>query len=157
MQTGDTSDRASSGRIALALSGGGSRAMAFHLGCLRALRAEGLLDEVVAISAVSGGSVLAALYCSHPGSFDEFERSVRAVLASGFVRPALSVAFTTAEGCKAALSTIPLLVDRMAALAARIVIRPLPIGWRPSPSWLRESPLHRWASRTTILQSVFDE
>jgi NTE family protein len=41
--------------------------MAFHLGCLRALRSEGLLDEVSTISAVSGGSVVAALYCSYPG------------------------------------------------------------------------------------------
>ena len=47
--------------IGLALSGGGSRAMAFHLGCLRALHDEGLLDQVATISAVSGGSVLAAL------------------------------------------------------------------------------------------------
>ena len=36
------------GRIALALSGGGSRAMAFHLGCLRALKAAGILDKLQA-------------------------------------------------------------------------------------------------------------
>ena len=40
-------------RIGLALSGGGSRAIAFHLGCLRALHDYGLLDDVDVISAVS--------------------------------------------------------------------------------------------------------
>lgn len=54
--------------------------MAFHLGCLRALRSEGLLDEVSTISAVSGGSVVAALYCSYPGEFDKFERVIIEVL-----------------------------------------------------------------------------
>jgi predicted acylesterase/phospholipase RssA len=44
--------------LAVALSGGGSRAMAFHLGCLRALHQAGLLERVTIISSVSGGSVL---------------------------------------------------------------------------------------------------
>ena len=61
-----------SDNIALALSGGGSRAMAFHLGCLRALHDLGLLQRVSTITAVSGGSVLAGLYCSYPGDFEEF-------------------------------------------------------------------------------------
>jgi len=39
--------------IALALSGGGSRAIAFHLGCLRALNERGVLQKVSVISAVS--------------------------------------------------------------------------------------------------------
>ena len=49
--------------IALALSGGGSRAIAFHLGCLRALNDRGLLKRVKTVSSVSGGSVIAATYC----------------------------------------------------------------------------------------------
>lgn len=35
--------------IALALSGGGSRAIAFHLGCLRALNSRGLLKNLKTI------------------------------------------------------------------------------------------------------------
>src|SRR4051812_39659144 len=85
----------SGGRIALALSGGGSRAIAFHLGCLRALHAEGILDRVQVISAVSGGSVLAALYCSYDGEFPKFEACVTALLAGGLVEPALKTALTT--------------------------------------------------------------
>src|SRR5271156_6565309 len=102
MTTTDAPPLADDSRIALALSGGGSRAMAFHLGTLRALYATGLLKRVSTISAVSGGSVLAALYCSRPGDFAAFETNAREVLARGFVMPALRNAVMTAEGLKAA-------------------------------------------------------
>ena len=67
-------------KYALALSGGGSRAIAFHLGCMRSLQREGILDKVEVISSVSGGSVLAALYCQHEGDFESFELKVRKIL-----------------------------------------------------------------------------
>lgn len=47
--------------IALALSGGGMRAMLFHLGVLKALAEKGELESVVKISTVSGGSLLVGL------------------------------------------------------------------------------------------------
>ena len=47
--------------IYLALSGGGTRAMAFHLGVLKCLAAENVLDRVKKISTVSGGSLLIGL------------------------------------------------------------------------------------------------
>lgn len=47
--------------IALALSGGGIRAMAFHLGVLRRMAERGLLERVARISTVSGGSLLIGL------------------------------------------------------------------------------------------------
>lgn len=47
--------------IALALSGGGIRAMVFHLGVLRHLAERGLLESVERISTVSGGSLLIGL------------------------------------------------------------------------------------------------
>jgi NTE family protein len=59
--------------IGLALSGGGSRAIAFHLGCLRALNQLGLLDRVKVLSTVSGGSVIGAYYMAHQGDFPSFE------------------------------------------------------------------------------------
>ena len=105
---------AADARIALALSGGGSRAAAFHLGTLRALRATGLLDRVATISAVSGGSVLAALYCSCPGDFDAFEGKARRALARGFVTPALLKAVTTSEGLEAVANVVPIAADRLA-------------------------------------------
>ena len=113
-------------KIALALSGGGSRAIAFHLGCLKALHKAGLLCHVSVISSVSGGSVLAALYCSHPGEFADFERKVREVLTRGFVGRALKTALTTSEGLKAIAAIIPLAIDRTVAFLVRLVLdRPI--------------------------------
>ena len=73
-------------KIGLALSGGGSRAIAFHLGCLRALHDRGLLDRISVLSAVSGGSVIAALYSYNDEPFDKFEARVQDTLSRGLVR-----------------------------------------------------------------------
>ncbi len=76
--------------IGLALSGGGSRAMAFHLGCLRALDDLGILNRVNALSTISGGSVIGAYYAYTPGKeFAEFESDVRRFLTRGFARSLL--------------------------------------------------------------------
>lgn len=69
--------------IALALSGGGARAMAFHLGCLRALHDRKILSKVRVISTVSGGSVLGAYYAYGPADFDTFDKNVVSLLRSG--------------------------------------------------------------------------
>lgn len=47
--------------IALALSGGGIRAMVFHLGVMKHLAERGLLENVDRVSTVSGGSLLVGL------------------------------------------------------------------------------------------------
>lgn len=47
-------------QFGLALSGGGFRAAVYHLGVIRLLRDTGLLSQVSHITAVSGGSVIAA-------------------------------------------------------------------------------------------------
>jgi NTE family protein len=49
-------------KIGLALSGGGYRAAAFHLGTMRKLNQLGLLDKVEVFSTVSGGSITGADY-----------------------------------------------------------------------------------------------
>ena len=49
-------------RIGLALSGGGFRASLFHLGVIRRLEELGIMRRVDTISAVSGGSIIAAYY-----------------------------------------------------------------------------------------------
>jgi NTE family protein len=61
-------------KIGLALSGGGARAIAFHLGCLRALKHLGLLDRVSVLSTVSGGSVIGAYYMANHGDFSSFRK-----------------------------------------------------------------------------------
>ncbi len=71
-------------KIGLCLSGGGSRAMAFHLGCLKASHKHGVLSKVSLISTVSGGSVIGAMYAYSNDSFEEFTARVTQQLASGF-------------------------------------------------------------------------
>src|SRR5947208_336883 len=48
-------------KLAIALSGGGYRAMLFHLGALRRLNEFGLLSVMDRLSTVSGGSVAGAV------------------------------------------------------------------------------------------------
>ncbi len=56
-------------RIALSLSGGGTRAVGFHLGSMAYLGRIGLLDKVRILSTVSGGSAVGmgySVYCKKP-------------------------------------------------------------------------------------------
>ncbi|WP_161604552.1 patatin-like phospholipase family protein [Roseiconus nitratireducens] len=70
-------DLAQPRRLGLALSGGGFRAVLYHLGVIRFLRDAGLLSEVTHITSVSGGSVIGAhlvlnwdRYCGTEQEFD---------------------------------------------------------------------------------------
>ncbi|WP_281004496.1 patatin-like phospholipase family protein [Noviherbaspirillum massiliense] len=54
-------DRAPQPGIGLCLSGGGYRAMIFHLGALIRLNEAGLLSQLTRVSSVSGGSITAAV------------------------------------------------------------------------------------------------
>lgn len=58
---------APSGTLTLALSGGGVRAVAFHVGVLMHLAERGLLEQVNHISSVSGGSLATALVLANAG------------------------------------------------------------------------------------------
>lgn len=65
-------------KIGLALSGGGYRAAAYHIGTLRALHKLNVLDKVDIISSVSGGSITAAYYVLNKDKgFDTFEKSFK--------------------------------------------------------------------------------
>lgn len=65
-------------RIGLALSGGGYRAAAYHIGTLRALHKLNILEKVDVISSVSGGSITAAYYALNKDKgFDTFEKSFK--------------------------------------------------------------------------------
>jgi NTE family protein len=54
-------------RIGLALSGGGFRAAVFHLGVLRYLAEQDLLEQVTQVSSVSGGSLVTGAIFSSAG------------------------------------------------------------------------------------------
>src|SRR5580765_8166629 len=75
-------------KIGLALSGGGFRATLYHLGLVRFLYDAGILPQVTHITAVSGGSIIAAHLAlnwgRYTGSASEFEAVANELLA--FVR-----------------------------------------------------------------------
>jgi predicted acylesterase/phospholipase RssA len=75
MDSGSTTPESSTipakGHIGLALSGGGFRASLFHLGVIRRLEELGIMEDVSVVSAVSGGSIIAAFYLS------EMEKQLR--------------------------------------------------------------------------------
>jgi NTE family protein len=162
MTDGGTSS-AGSPEIGLALSGGGSRAIAFHLGCLRALHNLGILPRVKVISTVSGGSIIGALYATTDAPFTAFDARVRAVLERGLAWPAVRTAVLTMEGPKAlfcfmltgsinlAFQVFAWLLWFVGLMAPRGHRSKFHIkNWRP--------PVRRFASRTTILRrAIHDE
>lgn len=149
-------------KIGLALSGGGSRAIAFHLGCLRALHELDILDTIKVISTVSGGSVIGGLYAAHQGSFPDFERRVRRLLAHGLMRSAVRKAFTTTEGLRALycwvilllVNVINFILSRVAWVISLLFPTDQRSRWRLRFLY---SPIRRFASRTTILRLVLDD
>ena len=77
-------------RIALALSGGGFRAAAFHLGVMRKLQSLGLFSAVDLLSCVSGGSIagaFVALNWGKPSVLDELENylATRSIAVSSVI------------------------------------------------------------------------
>ena len=69
--------------LALCLSGGGYRAMLFHVGALRCVEDNGMLDQVDRVSSVSGGSITAAVLAlnweSSGPDLDVVERDLRSI------------------------------------------------------------------------------
>lgn len=80
-------------RLGLALSGGGFRAAAFHLGVLRGLHSLGLLGRVEVVSAVSGGALLAAAWVARGrDDFPAFSERMRSFLSGDLKRRVLLAA-----------------------------------------------------------------
>jgi NTE family protein len=144
-------------KIGLALSGGGSRAIAFHLGCLRALHDRGILDKVEVLSGVSGGSVIAALYAYSDEPFESFAGRVEEVLARGMVWGIARETFLSFELPKIVVAIS--LAGAAAVLAQTLQL----VGWllglvKLQPSWLGAITNQildlapRFASRTTAFE-----
>ena len=139
--------------IGLALSGGGSRAIAFHLGCFRALHDLRLLDRLQVISSVSGGSVLAAMYAYSSDRFADFDARVVERLRNGFVRDivrALAHPVAIAKILTAILVTGPISL-------LRTVAKVLPKALRARVPLLNEAlptPIRRFYSCTEAFRDV---
>ena len=72
-------------RIGLALSGGGFRATAYHIGTLKKLNELGILGRIEVISCISGGSILGVFYGLHKENFDEFEKKAKVAVQSNVI------------------------------------------------------------------------
>jgi len=123
--------------IALTLSGGGARAIAFHLGCLRALHNKGVLEKVNVISSVSGGSIIAGMYAYWNDSFDDFDQRVVHLLRRGMHKAIVRHLFS------------PRLFPRI--VATNLISRPVS---SIAKLFKRQPPFRRWASRTDALEAA---
>jgi len=72
-------------KIGLALSGGGYRAAAFHLGVLKKLKEMGILDKLHALSTISGGSIAGVYYLLNIDNFEKFQTDFRDCLKTSVI------------------------------------------------------------------------
>jgi NTE family protein len=126
--------------IGLALSGGGSRAIAFHLGCLRALQDRDILSKVSVLSTVSGGSVIGGLYAYSDDSFGEFDRKVVNLLSRGLERR-IVIKLLFSPTLLARVVATNVISSPVAAVASLLGCNP---------------PFRRWASRTDALEAALE-
>lgn len=132
--------------LGLALSGGGSRAIAFHLGCFRALDELGYLKKVDHISSVSGGSLFSALYSFYDEPFSSFNERVNWVLRSGLQMKIASELISPTSLSKI-LSTH--LISGTVSNACSIL--------NFTPFFDLKPPLRRWYSRTNVFMKVLEK
>lgn len=147
--------------IALALSGGGSRAIAFHLGCMRALNDLGILQKTRVISTVSGGSVIGALYAyGNHTSFEEFDAHIVTLLKRGLQWRIVRTALLSTELPKIVTT---LVINGGASFLTALTRSLLGLirwasGWSPKTflHWLTalEESLPFWGSLTTAFEAL---
>ncbi len=70
-------------KVGLALSGGGSRAIAFHYGVFESLHTLKVDKKIDVISSISGGSIIAALWNLYSRDWNIFTEKVEIVLREG--------------------------------------------------------------------------
>ncbi len=148
--------------IGLALSGGGSRAVAFHLGTLRALDDLDLLDEVNVISGVSGGSLMTGIVGYSNAPFRDVDEKTVSFLRTGLVRPALRKLVNPKRLMpliwNVIVVSIPtLLMEILSGFVSRLA-GVLP-GIRPISDVISKChwPLRRRYSRTHVMADVIED
>ena len=136
--------------VGLALSGGGSRAIAFHLGCLRALQDLDLLQRAQVISSVSGGSVISAMYAYSNCSFEEFDTRVVQLLRRGLERDIIADTLTPDAISKSLRGLVITGFYSLARLLRRLREKPT----KSASTSPREPPPARLFSRTEAFRNV---
>ncbi len=145
--------------IGLALSGGGSRAVAFHLGTLRALEDLGLLDEVQIISGVSGGSVMTGLLGYTDDQFSDVDAKTTEFLKRGLVWPSLKKMLHPGRLFQVVAAFAAVMLPTFALkLVLNIASKMISLfpgnsdvnGWLARLRW----PIPRWYSRTHVMRDA---
>lgn len=93
---GDSATPAAPSGIGLCLSGGGYRAMVFHIGSIMRLNEAGMLPKLARISSVSGGSITAGVLALNWDSMT-FVNNVASNLQEKFVKPLRAMASETID------------------------------------------------------------
>ena len=153
----------STGRsIGLALSGGGSRAVAFHLGTLRALEDLQLLDEVQVISGVSGGSLMTGLVGYTDVAFKDIDAKAVRFLRRGLVWPTFKKILCPRRGLQIfaafVLAVLPTLLMEFFVLMLRKLRAVLPGMAKMSAvatNW--HWPVPQWFSRTHVMADAIED
>src|SRR5262249_13278215 len=83
--------------LALCLSGGGYRAMVFHIGVLWRLNEVGLLSQIQRFSSVSGGSITAGVLAMNWTKLGLHDRKVASNFVDAVVAPLRRMAGTTVD------------------------------------------------------------
>ncbi len=148
-------------KFGLALSGGGSRAAAFHLGCMRALNDRGILDQVRTLSTVSGGSVIGALWAYSDDDFATFDKRMQELLRGGLRRGVVRYTLFSSTTFKilATVATSGILAIVCSTLRLLLAsLRFVGVPNRATRGLMRalQAPLPRFASRTTAFAHFLD-
>ncbi len=141
-------------RIGLALSGGGFRAVAFHLGVLRALHDRGILDQVEVISSVSGGSIIAAMWAYGPDDFAEFDTQVTELLGAGLTKRIARAALLSRRAPQGLGTALVAGGAKLAASGLSLLRRGVNRAMKTDFDPVVEPPFRRWVSLTVAVQDA---
>ena len=139
----------SAGNVGVAFSGGGARAASAAMGQARALHEYGLLSQVRAISAVSGGSWFSVPFTFLPSHYDDEE-----FLGAFVADPA---ALRWEEG-DAATALLTMSERNFAVPLTKFSISTLGMVWSALTEWVEQVGVHRLCTRKigTDLLAYFD-
>jgi len=159
----DPREAAPSGGVGLCLSGGGHRAMLFHLGALRRLNEAGQLAAVTRVASVSGGSIIAGLLGMRWTELEFVEIGSGLVVAQRFNAEPRLLAYDSDESGSIS-GTCWQCVHRRAAqsLVGGVTEGTPRYAWRETAVWLTrvqpQPPAHAasrpaWVSRSSLCET----
>jgi len=111
-------------KIGVALSGGGFRAAAFHLGTLNKLDELGILPHVKVISTISGGSIVGAYYGLNSADYVKFSKGLYEKLSSvNIIREmVLSIRFLLVNLALVALIVISAMLSKVLLIVIFVLL-----------------------------------